>query len=300
MRVPAAFSTAVRPVLTGPIQPAEWLGASPWALYLITRSGAVLAIVTHEAVRLPCGVVLASTAAELPLTELVPEPARRPATPASVGAGRIEWTGPSGIVTVAAVREWAPPVVVVGPPLATLLDALSAAVAERDIGVDADRVARLSSSGDDSAAQFAAVAGLLGRGPGLTPSGDDVVAGFLLGARAFGPAAPNGGPPGIEGGPPGKGSPAAGGVAATGATAAVDQLTAGATTALSAQLLRHAARGECVAQVAAVVAALAGRPAPGDAIDQLLAVGHTSGTALAAGLLGAAALSVSVGGGDIG
>jgi hypothetical protein len=72
----------------------------------------------------------------------------------------------------------------------------------------------------------------------------------------------------------------------------VGELAAGATTALSAQLLRHAVLGECVAQAAAVAAVLIGRRAPDDAVDQLLAVGHTSGAALAAGLLCAAALSV--------
>lgn len=266
MRVPAAFSTAVRPVLSGPVQPAEWLGASPSALYLITRSGAVLAIVTHDAVRLPCAMVLGRTAAELPLTELSPDPAQRLAVAASVGAGRIEWTGPTGVVTVVGVREWAPSVVAVGTALPSALAALSTAVAGHDIGVEAYRVARLADAGNE-AAQFAAAADLLGRGPGLTPSGDDVVAGFLLGARAFGHAAPGG-------------------------AAAVGELAAGATTALSAQLLRHAVLGECVAQAAAVAAVLIGRRAPDDAVDQLLAVGHTSGAALAAGLLCAAALSV--------
>jgi Protein of unknown function (DUF2877) len=274
MRVPAAFSTAVRAALTGPVQPADWLGASPSALYLLTRCGTVLAIVSHDAVRLPCALVLASTAAELPLTGLAPGPARRLTAPASVGAGRIEWAGPTGPVTIAGVREWAPSTVTVGSSRPTSPDALSAAVEAGDIGVEADRVARLASVADE-AAQFAAVADLLGRGPGLTPSGDDVVAGFLLGARAFGQATP-------------------------GATSAVDRLAAGATTALSAQLLRHAVRGECIAQVAAAVAALTGRPAPAAAVDHLLAVGHTSGTALAAGLLSAAALSTSAAVGGVG
>ena len=219
--------------------------------------------------------MLASTATELPLTDLADGPARRLTAPASVGAGQIEWAGPTGPVTVAGVRAWAPSVVAVGTPLPSAWDALSAAVARHDIGVEADRIARLANAGDDPAAQFAAVAGLLGRGPGLTPSGDDVVAGFLLGARAFGHSTP-------------------------GAMSAVDQLAAGATTALSAQLLRHAVRGECVAQFAAVVAVLLGRPAPDDAVDQLLAVGHTSGAALAAGLLRAAALSVPAAVGGIG
>jgi hypothetical protein len=273
MRVAGAFSTAVRPVLTGPVQDAEWLGASPSGLYLITRSGTVLAILTHDAVRLPCALVLAGTTAELSLTELAPEPAHRLAQPASVGSGRVEWAGPAGIVTVAGVRAWAPAMVGAGPPLPARLEALRVAVAAHDIGVEADRVARLA-IGTDPAGQFAAVAALLGRGPGLTPSGDDVVAGFLLGARAFGRAT-------------------------AGAVSAVNQLAATATTALSAQLLRHAAGGECVPQFAAALAALTGRRAPDAALGQLLAVGHTSGAALAAGLLSAAALPVPVAVGGI-
>lgn len=262
--VPAASSTAVRTVLTGPIRPAAWLGASASALYLLTRSATVLAIVTHDAVRLPCAMVLSSTAAELPLTQLAPLPERRHNAAATVGAGRVEWAGPAGVVTVAGAREWAPARVHFGRPSRVGVLALSSAAAGHDIGVEHDRVAALGRVGDDPAAQFVAVAALLGRGPGLTPSGDDVLAGFLLGARAFGRAVPGG-------------------------LAAVATLARGATTALSAQLLGHAARGECVAEFAAVVAALTGRPAAPDAVGRLLAVGHTTGAALAVGLVRAAA-----------
>src|SRR5664279_3613125 len=228
MTFPAAFSTAVRPVLTGPIQPAEWLGASATALYLIIRSGTVLAIVTHDAVRLPCALVLPTTAAEMPLTRFAPAPGRRHLAPTSVGAGRVEWTGPAGTVTIAGAREWAPASVTTGTPRRAALDALSCAIADRDIGLERERMAPLTQAADDPFAQFAAVAVLLGRGPGLTPSGDDLVAGFLLGSRAFGRAVP-------------------------GAVAAVTELAPGATTALSARLLGHAARGECVPEVAAAV-----------------------------------------------
>jgi hypothetical protein len=264
MRVPAAYSSAVRPVLAGSAQPAEWLGASACALYLITRRGDVLAVLTHDAVRLPCALVVSGSAAELPVTRLLPAVEHRHVTPASVGAGRVEWAGPGGVVTIAAVREWAPARVAVGAPRPAMLDALTRTVAGHDIGVQRELVGRLAQTGGDRVAQYAAVAALLGRGPGLTPSGDDVVAGFLLGARAFGIAVP-------------------------GAVAAVVELARGATTALSAQLLEHAVRGECVPEVAAAAAELSGRPAPRDALTSLLAVGHTTGPALAAGLTSAAA-----------
>jgi hypothetical protein len=47
------------------------------------------------------------------------------------------------------------------------------------------QLAGLAAAGDHDAS-VAAAARLLGRAPGLTPSGDDVLAGFLIGAAAFG------------------------------------------------------------------------------------------------------------------
>jgi hypothetical protein len=98
---------------------------------------------------------------------------------------------------------------------------------------------------------------LLGCGPGLTPSGDDVLAGYLLGCRAVGRPVPT--------------------------LSGLDR-----TTWLSATLLRHARDGDCVPQFAAVVAALAADVPLGPAVAALLRVGHTSGAALATGLLLAA------------
>ncbi len=262
MRVPAAVSTAVRPVVTGPVQPAQWLGTGPSALYLLIDSGLVLAVLAHDAVRLPRAVVLSSTAAELPLVGLVGGDERRPVGPARVGGGRIEWSGAAGPVTVDAVRAWAPSRVRPGRTRPAAVAGLRAALAGHDVGVEPSRVDDLAQAGD-ARQEYAAAAALLGRGPGLTPSGDDVLAGCLLGTRAFGLPAP-------------------------GLVAAVRDLASRATTALSAQLLRDAAGpGQCVPELAATVDALCGRPAPADAVARLLAVGHTSGAALALGLLSA-------------
>jgi Protein of unknown function (DUF2877) len=308
VRCMAAGSSALRPVLAGPARPAEWLGVTPAALYLRTeqlrtehlptghvltdhlpmdhlqaehpRAGGqpgVLAVLTSDAVRLPCGLLLPVTSAELPLTSLAPT---RPAPAAArtgdclVGDGQVSWTGPRGRVVVRAVREWAPvrPArgAVVASALAALRAGFDASVSEIDSRPLADAMA--AGAGHEAAA---AVARLLGRGPGLTPSGDDLLAGFLVGAWAFGLDVPW-----I--------------VAAIAAEAPVR------TTALSAALLWHAGRGECIDQLAAVAAALCsqapgsqapGSQAPGDqrpevgpALRRLLAVGHTSGPALAAGL----------------
>lgn len=108
----------------------------------------------------------------------------------------------------------------------------------------------------------AAVAGLVGRGEGLTPLGDDVLCGWLALHRAAG--APT---PGVD-------------------AAVLAHLHR--TTLLSAELLRCALRGEVVPQFAALVTAL-GTPAEPAALAALTAVGHTSGAAMVHG----AALALS-------
>jgi hypothetical protein len=139
--------------------------------------------------------------------------------------------------------------------LAALLDAVPAPAA---LGIDGALVTSLTTQ------PVAAIGGLLGVGPGLTPAGDDVIAGFLLGTRALG-------------------------LAATSARvwASVADMAHDRTTSLSAALLWHAARGECISEVAAVLAD------PSDAtLGELLRVGHTSGAALALGLASAASAAL--------
>ena len=104
-----------------------------------------------------------------------------------------------------------------------------------------------------------------GRGPGLTPSGDDLLAGVLVVARLFG-------------------GPAAG--------PRLDAIAAGvATTEIARAFLAWAARGQCIAPVHDWLAAVAsGRPGElATAQRSLVAVGASSGAHLAAGL----ALAVS-------
>ncbi|MDN4161489.1 oxamate carbamoyltransferase subunit AllH family protein [Nocardioides abyssi] len=104
-----------------------------------------------------------------------------------------------------------------------------------------------------------AVAALLGRGDGLTPVGDDVVAGWLVAARATGRSRD--------------------------AVADGVRRSAHRTTTLSATLLLEAVDGACLPQFRALLLTLAtGRGVP-DAVDRLVAVGHSSGAGM---LLGAA------------
>jgi Protein of unknown function (DUF2877) len=266
MQIPAASSISIRSDIAGEPRPAAWLGACPSALYLLTESSAVVAVLTRDAVRLPCSVVLPHTSREVPLGSLLPAVADRPRPPALVGAGRIDWLGFDGPVRISVVREIAPARVTPGTPIAAAVAALSSAVADRHCGVDPARLSAFEQA-ESPMAQSMATRDLLGRGPGLTPSGDDVIAGFLLGARAFG-------------------------CRSDGARSAVDRFAATATTALSAHLLRHATAGECIAECADVAAMVTGRPAARDAVARLLAVGATSGGALASGMLMAARLEL--------
>ncbi len=130
-----------------------------------------------------------------------------------------------------------------------------------EAGVDTDRARR---------AIVALVAGearpacaLLGEGPGLTPAGDDVVAGALAACVLIGPKA------GLR---------------------AVPEILAHAhvaTTSLSVALLSCAAAGQVVPEAARLLAALCGRGEVATALTRLRSVGSTSGTALAIGILAA-------------
>ena len=268
----AAASSALRPVLAGPARPAECLGVTRGALYLkIAGPPGALTVLAHDAVRLPCGLVLPTTSAELPLSSLAPTPDASAGF--VVGDGSVSWTGPAGQVVVRAVREWAPARPGRGEVAASVLAAVrkvlsDTALAGADPAADSQLLARLAAAAGDRDASVAVAACLLGGGPGLTPSGDDVLAGFLAGAAAFG-------------------------LDAGALREAIAVLAPAGTTALSAALLWHAARGECIDEVAAVAAILSGRRRIGaeqarGAVRRLQSVGHTSGAALALGLLTAA------------
>jgi hypothetical protein len=225
MRVAASCSSAVRAVLFAPAAEAEVLGRCDSAVYLRCARG-VVALVRPHALRLPCAVVTAS----LPATG-----------PVRVGDGAVSWPG-----TVATVlRAWPAAMVPRVSPAPGRLAALDEAA--KRIDLDVPESLNIKSN--------------LGRGPGLTPSGDDIVAGYLLGCRAFGRD---------PGELPGD------------VRAGVNR-----TTALSAALLLHAIAGRCLPQVSAVVRGLAtgdlDRP-----LAALLRVGHTSGAALGRGLVLAA------------
>jgi len=100
---------------------------------------------------------------------------------------------------------------------------------------------------------------LVGLGPGLTPAGDDVLAGALVALVA------------------------AGNVDRRARLAGAVRLGRHRTTALSAALLDHAAAGRAIPELARYVVALARGPAVGGVVQDLERVGASSGAALAAG-----------------
>ena len=105
----------------------------------------------------------------------------------------------------------------------------------------------------------------MGLGPGLTPAGDDVLAGALATLPAFGAQR------------------------LAEALARQVRFRMPATTVLSAALLDRACAGEAVPELTGLLRACAGSGAPrvADAVAALGRVGHTSGTALGHGALAA-------------
>lgn len=288
-----AASTAVRPVLTGPRHPARVLAVFPAAIYLELGDAPeprVVALVSSDAMRPPNAIALAVRTAERPFAAVrgdsgwigdhaveLPglrvearrwwDPALRPGTldPERValltsyappGTGHPAATRPPGCASPGTPLD-AGPTAGTGP-----LDAGSPA--GRGFGLaghaDPPRLAEACRAGDVPEAVRAARS-IVGLGPGLTPSGDDVLAGLLAALRTFGPA-----------------------TLADAIGAAVTPDAAERTTALSATLLHCAAHGLAGREVAAVLNGLSGREPLAPPVTRLLGAGHTSGADLLWGI----------------
>jgi hypothetical protein len=232
--VGAAADVALAGVLAGPPLDARVVVATPSAAYLLAGE-ALVGVLAPHAVRVPGSLVgPAPVVASL-----------RPGDLARIGAGAVHLASARLLVTrwwdstVRPLRVPAAP----AAPLPPLPDGVAPAA-----GVFAQAL-DLGTSVDD------AVAGLVGLGPGLTPAGDDVVAGALVALVAGGAHARA--------------------AAVLGAVRACRRRT----TVLSAALLEHAGAGRAVPQLAAHLHA----PDDPQVLACLLAVGGTSGTALAVG-----------------
>jgi hypothetical protein len=192
---------------------------------------------------------------------------------ASVGEGTVQ----AGRLRVP-VRRWWDPCPVLGPLSRArleqgclLLEEMCAASPRRP-GLDGHQApAALAArcAAGDLASAVEVAEDLVGLGPGLTPSGDDVLAGLLLALRLLGGA--------IRGGTRAV-------WLADWLSAAVTWDAADRTTSVSATLLHCAARGQAAGEVAAVLRGLAGQEPARPVVTRLLAAGHTSGADLAWGL----------------
>ena len=236
-QVPSAASTLLARLLDGPPRPLVEAARTRLSVHYTTGDARlpVLCVVTPEAVRLPNAVVSSTLPGHGAVT---------------VGKGMLR----SATADWRVSRWWRPPrpAGLEPPP-----DLSMAAEALRRAAVRApgDPAVRPSYDALDPSL-------LLGHGPGLTPSGDDLLAAALVTARATGdPRLP---------------AWRAGTVAA---------LTPGRTTAVSHGILSAALDGWATPELAGFLDAVCGAGELTRATDRLLAVGHSSGAALARGVL---------------
>jgi hypothetical protein len=235
-------------------------GAFDHGAYLLLPGNRVVALLTAAAARLPNAVVVAPTTDSWHDHEA-----------AWVGEHRVRL--PS--LEVRVVRWWVPRQVRRAATLAAAdaaADALVRALARHGawpapcaVRQAAMRLGRAAATGDLPEVQ-AAGTGLVGLGPGLTPAGDDVLTGFLLGAHALDEATDAAAP------------------LARACAAGVRAMLA-QTTALAATLVRHAAADEAADVAANLVDALVEGTAPDRPLRSLLLTGDTSGRDLAEGMV---------------
>lgn len=255
--VPAVASLGVRATLAGPTRAGRVLGAATHVAWVATADD-VIVVTTGEVPRLPNGIEVFDPGPARSAAELV-----APGSSVTVGNGAIRtekatasvsrWWDPRPAVAPATVRE-----------LATRADGLEAAVP----GIPYRELTNAVESGYADALLDAA-ARLLGRGAGLTPQADDFLAGVLASLRVLGSAV---GDRQIV--------PLLDAIAAP-----LGAIACARTTGLSASLLRHALRGEVTAPAGAMLRALTGRGDVAAAHRSLVAVGHSSGPALSAGIV---------------
>ncbi|MFC6148118.1 MULTISPECIES: DUF2877 domain-containing protein [Mumia] len=232
---PTAATAEVAARLHGPRRTAEIVHRSRHAVY-VRDAERCLAVVARDAVAVPCG--LLTTWPDLDGVRTV-----------VLGEGQCVVDGRALRVTryVEACVAVRPDGLTDDLPRTALLSAVATNLPGGTTAYD-----RLG--GDDPRA----VDALLGRGPGLTPLGDDVLAGWLVTRYAAGA----------------RGGQVADRVLAVASTR---------TTTVSATLLAHAVRGEAVPELRALVDGL-GDAGTDERLSDLLRVGHTSGAGLALGV----------------
>lgn len=263
--LPSDAGVSLAEVLTGPFRGGRVLGAFRDAVYIAPDEARVLALETVDGVGLPNALRLQQHVRGVHL-ETVP-----------VGADVVVGGGLVRVGDLAvAVDRWVDhtyrPAGVDVVLLRARLEQVESALAVLE-PLPTELASRITVLGDaiadgSVAALVAAGRGLLGFGPGLTPSGDDVLCGLLGGGRTVAAAV---GSVHVD-------------ASLRGAGVELASLGAERTTAVSAALLAHAARAEIARPARGLLRALLGRTPVGPALAGLLAVGHSSGRDLAVGL----------------
>jgi hypothetical protein len=270
----SAVSVRCAQLLEGPEQDLDVLAALPAAVYLATRRprAEVVALLAADAVIHPAAFVIAAPSAMRPFADL------DRTTSATIGAGRLR----VGELEVQVGRWYEPVPHLRVPTTAGLAAALRTLRTLRGTGVDPqggrqrEQLGRLASAlaRDDVDGALDAVDALLGSGPGLTPTGDDQLAGMLATLHHLRRGAPQ---PSIE---------------TTVRTYVRDNARA-RTTLLSAALLEHALDGAVAAPVARLMRHLtAGTGSAGSggtapvlvALSAVIGIGATSGRDLLDGI----------------
>ncbi len=259
VRMAAAAPARIRDLISGPDRPVDVLGRFATALYLRLAGAEVFALLSSDAVRLPIGLILPTSSREFPLSDL--------SGPVAVGSGAVR------------IGDWSCRVsrlVSARAPAALTPDRHACEHLRHRLAryQSADPELRLPDAllHDAHSPEVAAdlVRRLLGVGPGLTPAGDDVLGGLLVGLWSFGQRAEP-------------------------LRLAVLASLPARTTDLSAALLRCADQGESIPQVNQLLRTISASEWQGrldHAIYDLVRVGHTSGAALATGVLAAATMAI--------
>ena len=268
--VAGAASLAVRQPLTGPRRPARVIAARPAAIYLELPPPAaeprVLVLTAAGTSRLPNAVALPAG-----LDRFVPEVSEE----SWAGLGVVQ----AGQLTVRVLRWWDPSPVL-GPLSRARLEQGAAALhracvsADRGPGLaghDAPAMLAACCADGDLAGAVEAAEQMTGLGPGLAPSGDNMISGLLLALRLLGGAV-SGGTRAVW--------------LADWLGAAVTADASRRTTSLGATLLYCAAHGQATAEVSAVLRGLAGQQPLAVATRTLLAsTAPVAGADLAWGLV---------------
>jgi hypothetical protein len=271
----AVASTVLHDLLRSPRRPLVVVASLPSAVYLQVGGGgdgercpSIIGLLARDAVRVPIGMLVALPRQAAPFADLQPGHVGVIGDGVLLAGGReyrpLRYWDPrvpqlrSGLGAAGAIHRCEALSALTDQLPADLRSALAEVAGEP--GSEGALAAGLAEASPRPAALAGAARALVGLGPGLTPAGDDVLAGALL---ALG---------------------AAGDLTRQRALAeAVGELL-DRTTPLSAALLVQACRSRAVPEVGALLRALAGAGDLDAALVALSLVGHTSGPALALGI----------------